>query len=129
VVLYWLDTDFPNPNLKAQRLCSRGPPAVNNNQLAESTTATNHDTSRPYTLTSTLNFNNMHVKEGDENPSSNDHGFPPGCFLLRSVSSGRFLDVASDSVQDGAPIILWPEKDNSLVEGKLFISPDPFSRI
>jgi hypothetical protein len=96
---------------------------------AESTAATNHDTSRPSTLTSTLNFNNMHVKEGDEKPSSNDHGFPLGCFLLRSVSSGRFLDVASDSVQDGAPIILWPEKDNSLVEGKFFISPDPFSRI
>jgi len=73
----------------------------------------------------------MLVKESDEKASSNNHGFPLGRFLLRSVSSGRFLNVASDSVQDGAPIILWPEKDNSLVEGKffIFISPDPFSRI
>jgi len=59
----------------------------------------------------------MLVKEGDEKALSNDHGFPTGRFLLRSVSSGRLLNVASDSVQDGAPIILWPEKDNSLVEG------------
>jgi hypothetical protein len=60
----------------------------------------------------------MLIKEGDEKDSSNDRGFPPGCFILRSVSSERLLDVASDSVQDGAPIILWPEKDNSLVESK-----------
>ena len=64
----------------------------------------------------------MLIKEGEEKAPSNDHGFPPGFFLLRSVSSGRLLDVASDSVQDGTPIILWPEKDNSLVEGKSLIS-------
>jgi hypothetical protein len=60
----------------------------------------------------------MVIKESDEKASPNDYGFPLGDFLLRSVSSGRMLDVSSDSVQDGAPIILWPEKDNSLVEGK-----------
>ncbi|KAH9065619.1 hypothetical protein EDB87DRAFT_1592050 [Lactarius vividus] len=59
----------------------------------------------------------MLIKERDEKVSSNDYGFPPGCFILRSVSSRRLLDVASDSVHDGAPIILWPEKDSSLVEG------------
>jgi hypothetical protein len=48
----------------------------------------------------------------------NDYGFPPGCFVLHSVSSGLMLDVSPDSVQDGAPVILWPEKDNCLVEGK-----------
>jgi len=58
----------------------------------------------------------MVIKEGDEKASSNDYGFPSGCFVLRSVSSGRILDVASDLVQDGSQIILWPEKDNSLVE-------------
>lgn len=65
-----------------------------------------------------LSPTSMLIKEGDEKDSSNDRGFPPGCFILRSVSSERLLDVASDSVQDGAPIILWPEKDNSLVESK-----------
>jgi hypothetical protein len=64
----------------------------------------------------------MHMKQSGENASSNDNGFPPGCFVLRSVSSGRMLDVSSDSVRDGAPIILWPEKDNSLVEGKSLIA-------
>lgn len=66
------------------------------------------------------------IKDNDEKTTSNDCGFPPGCFVLRSVSSGRMLDVSSDSVEDGAPIILWPEKDNSLVEGKLSIAYDAF---
>lgn len=68
----------------------------------------------------------MVTKESGESTSSNDCGFPPGCFVLRSVSSGRMLDVSSDSVQDGSPIILWPEKDNSLVEGKSLIAYDSF---
>jgi hypothetical protein len=63
----------------------------------------------------------MLIKEGDEKGSSSGHGFPPGCFILRSVTSaGRLLDVASDSVEDGAEVILWPGKDNSLVESKFF---------
>lgn len=68
----------------------------------------------------------MLIKESDEKASSNDFGFPPGCFVLRSVSSRRLVDVASDSVRDGAPIILWPEKDNSLVESKSFVPQDCF---
>ncbi len=66
----------------------------------------------------------MLTKEGDERASFNDYGFPPGCFVLRSVSSERMLDVCSESVEDGTPIILWPEKDNSLVEGELLIPYD-----
>jgi len=58
----------------------------------------------------------MLIKDRDEKASSNDLGFPPGCFILRSVSTKRLLDVASDSARDSAPIILWPEKDSSLVE-------------
>ena len=64
----------------------------------------------------------MLIKDTDEKASSNGSGFPPGCFILRSVSSGRMLDVASDSVRDSAQLILWPEKDNSLVEGKSLIA-------
>lgn len=68
----------------------------------------------------------MLIKEDDKKTLSNDHGFPSGSFVLRSASSGRFLDVASDSVEDGSPIITWPEKDNSLVEGKSSINPETF---
>ncbi len=63
-------------------------------------------------------LSDMLIKGPDEKVSSNDFGFPPGYFILRSVSTRRLLDIASDSVQDSAPIILWPEKDNSLVESK-----------
>jgi len=68
----------------------------------------------------------MLTKEDDKKAMSNDHGFPSGSFVLRSAPSGRFLDVASDSVEDGSPIILWPEKDNSLVEGKSLTDPKTF---
>jgi hypothetical protein len=68
----------------------------------------------------------MLIKERDEKASSNDFGFPPGCFILRSVSTKRLLDVAAESVRDSAPIILWPEKDNSLVESKSFVAQDYF---
>ena len=53
-----------------------------------------------------------------EKTSPKGFGFPPGCFILRSVSSKRLLDVTSHSLQDSAPIILWPEKDDSLIESK-----------
>jgi hypothetical protein len=32
----------------------------------------------------------------------------PGSSVLHSVSSGRMLDVSSDSVQDESPIVIWP---------------------
>jgi WD repeat-containing protein 23 len=43
-------------------------------------------------------------------------GFPPGYFIIRSVATGRFLDVTEDEIEDGTEIILWPEKETSLVE-------------
>lgn len=63
----------------------------------------------------------MLIAEREEKPSPNGSGFPSDCFILRSVSCKRLLDVTTHSVQDSAPIILWPEKDNSLIEGKLSI--------
>jgi hypothetical protein len=65
-----------------------------------------------------LKPNIMVIKAGDKEALPDAHGFPRGDFLLHSVSSGRLLDVSSDSVQDGTPMILLPEKDNSLVESK-----------
>ncbi|KAJ7762386.1 hypothetical protein DFH07DRAFT_814203 [Mycena maculata] len=44
------------------------------------------------------------------------HGFPPGYFIIRSVASNRLLDVTEDAIEDGADLLLWPEKDSSIVE-------------
>ncbi|KAF8203785.1 hypothetical protein BJ912DRAFT_941059 [Pholiota molesta] len=43
-------------------------------------------------------------------------GFPAGYFIVRSVASKRLLDVAGDGIEDGTEIVLWPEKEKSLVE-------------
>lgn len=48
-------------------------------------------------------------------------GFPPGYFVIRSVATDRLWDVSSDEVEDGTPLILWPQKEQSLVEGELLI--------
>ncbi|KAF8560152.1 WD40 repeat-like protein [Imleria badia] len=57
----------------------------------------------------------------DKRPKLNHHytmaGFPPGYFVIRSVATGRLWDVSSDEVEDGTPVILWSEKEQSLVEG------------
>ncbi|RXW17036.1 hypothetical protein EST38_g8810 [Candolleomyces aberdarensis] len=53
----------------------------------------------------------MTMTAGDE-----DYGFPAGYFVVRSAGSDRSLDVAGDSVKDGSEIILYPEKEKSLVE-------------
>lgn len=37
--------------------------------------------------------------------------------MIRSVATGRLWDISSDEVEDGTPVILWPEKEQSLVEG------------
>jgi hypothetical protein len=47
------------------------------------------------------------------------NGFPEGYFVIRSVASNRLLDVACDEVEDGTALLLWPEKEYSLVESKL----------
>jgi hypothetical protein len=44
------------------------------------------------------------------------HGFPPGYFVIRSAASNRLLDISDDSIEDGTAVILWPEKESSLVE-------------
>ncbi|TFK26691.1 hypothetical protein FA15DRAFT_667165 [Coprinopsis marcescibilis] len=43
-------------------------------------------------------------------------GFPPGYFVIRSAACQRVLDVSNDQVDDGVEIVLWPEKEKSLVE-------------
>jgi DDB1- and CUL4-associated factor 11 len=52
-------------------------------------------------------------------PSADLHtyGFPPGYFTIKNVATSRLLDVQSDEVEDGTPVILWPETETSLVEG------------
>lgn len=45
-------------------------------------------------------------------------GFPPGYFIIRSLAAGRVLDVENGSIDDGAEVILWPEKETLLVDGK-----------
>ena len=45
-------------------------------------------------------------------------GFPPGYFSIRSVATGRLLDVFGNDTEDNTPIGLWPAKDQSLVECK-----------
>jgi len=37
--------------------------------------------------------------------------------VIRSVATDRLWDVSSDEVDDGTPVILWPQKEQSLVEG------------
>jgi hypothetical protein len=45
------------------------------------------------------------------------NGFPSGYFIIRSIATGRLLDVSGSSNQDGSEVVLWPEKDGSLVHG------------
>jgi hypothetical protein len=49
-------------------------------------------------------------------PLLETHGFPAGYFVIRSVASNRLLDVHMDDIEDGTEILLWPEKESSIVE-------------
>jgi len=49
--------------------------------------------------------------------AESNYGFPSGYFIIRSLSAGRLFDIELDDVNDGAEVILWPEKESSLVEG------------
>ncbi|OCB87135.1 hypothetical protein A7U60_g5872 [Sanghuangporus baumii] len=49
--------------------------------------------------------------------AESNFGFPSGYFVIRSLATGRVLDVEHDSLDDGAEIILWPEKESLLVDG------------
>lgn len=48
-------------------------------------------------------------------------GFPPGYFVIRSLATGRLWDVSGDAVEDGAEVVLWPEKEHSLVESEYIL--------
>lgn len=54
--------------------------------------------------------------------SAHDNGFPGGYFLIKSVATGKVLDVARGENDDGTDVILWNEKETSLVE--VMRSPD-----
>lgn len=43
-------------------------------------------------------------------------GFPTGYFSIKSVATGRLLDVYRNDTADDSPIALWPVKEQSLVE-------------
>ncbi|PVF97969.1 hypothetical protein CPB86DRAFT_733925 [Serendipita vermifera] len=43
-------------------------------------------------------------------------GFPLGYFVIRSLATGKLLDVPTHSIKDGTEIILWDEKEKALVE-------------
>lgn len=45
-------------------------------------------------------------------------GFPMGYFVIKSIATGRVLDVEGSKTDDAVELILWPEKETSLVEGK-----------
>ncbi|OAX38377.1 hypothetical protein K503DRAFT_800488 [Rhizopogon vinicolor AM-OR11-026] len=55
------------------------------------------------------------------------YGFPPGYFVIRNVANGRLWDVGGDDVEDGIEILLWPEKERSLVE--TFRNPDANNQV
>ncbi|KAJ7455933.1 hypothetical protein B0H11DRAFT_2066334 [Mycena galericulata] len=54
-------------------------------------------------------------------------GFPTGYFIVRSVASNRLLDVTMDAIEDGTDLVLWPEKDSSIVETRR--SPDANNQV
>ena len=41
--------------------------------------------------------------------------------MIRSLATGRVLDVDSNQISDGTEVALWEEKEKSLVEGLYFI--------
>jgi hypothetical protein len=45
--------------------------------------------------------------------------------MIRSLATGRVLDVDSSQILDGSEVVLWEEKEKSLVEGLYFGSMSP----
>lgn len=37
--------------------------------------------------------------------------------MIRSLATGRVLDVDSNQLEDGTEVVLWEEKEKSLVQG------------
>ncbi|KAH9835897.1 WD40-repeat-containing domain protein [Rhodofomes roseus] len=50
------------------------------------------------------------------NADLNLYGFPPGYFIIRSVATGRLLDVEMGWADDGTQMILYTENETSLVD-------------
>lgn len=48
--------------------------------------------------------------------STDNYGFPQGYFIIRSVAMNRLLDVRMDETDDGTEVILFLQKEQSLVE-------------
>jgi len=48
----------------------------------------------------------------------NARGFPLGYFCIRSIATGKLLDVPMNETRDGQEIILYSEKEKSLVESE-----------
>lgn len=57
----------------------------------------------------------MHLKTMEADLHT--YGFPPGYFVIKNLATGRVLDVDSGMLEDGAPLILYPETETFLVEG------------
>lgn len=60
---------------------------------------------------------NMQLTSSPMEADLHTYGFPAGYFVVKNVATGKLLDVESDMVEDGTPLILFPETENSLVEG------------
>lgn len=54
------------------------------------------------------------------NADLNLYGFPPGYFVIRSVASGRLLDVEMGWNDDGTQLILYTENEKSLVDSECY---------
>lgn len=52
---------------------------------------------------------------------ADNYGFPQGYFIIRSVAMRRLLDVREDESEDGTELILFPQKELSLLECTLFL--------
>ena len=43
-------------------------------------------------------------------------GFPTGYFLIKSLATGRLLEIYQNEAKDNSPVALWPVREQSLVE-------------
>lgn len=46
-------------------------------------------------------------------------GFPAGYFVIRSIATKKVLDVSASMTDDGTEVVLWSEKERSLVQGQI----------
>ncbi|KAI0639524.1 WD40 repeat-like protein [Trametes polyzona] len=80
-----------------------------------------HRSSMPGALSGLDDDEEMDTSDDDEDVPAlpvelNSYGFPQGYFMLRSLGTGRVLDVAQGHLDDGTEVILWPATDTSQVE-------------